>query len=184
MHLNHPRRTLAASVAACLLIAGALTSGPANAAAPTTPFVSEIHYDNDGPDVDEFVEVQLPPGTTSSGLTLVLYNGSSGAAYSDPDPARRQRAGGASAVVAVATPVCRTAAPTDWPWSTAAPCWTGWPTTGSFTAADGAAAGQTLPDIGVAELSTQPVGQSLSRRYDPATDAYVWQGPAAATGGR
>ena len=54
---------------------------------------------------------------------------------------------------------------------------------GSFTAADGAAAGQPLPDIGVAELSTQPVGQSLSRRYDPATDTYVWQGAARPPGG-
>jgi len=57
MHLVHPRRTLTASVAASLLTAGGLIGGPAYAAPPTTPFVSEIHYDNDGTDVDEFVEV-------------------------------------------------------------------------------------------------------------------------------
>ena len=76
MHLIYPRRTLAGILAASLLIVGALVSGPAYAAVPTTPFVAEIHYDNDGTDVDEFVEVQLPPGTTSSGLTLLLYTGS------------------------------------------------------------------------------------------------------------
>ena len=66
MHLIYSRRML---LAASLLIVGALVSGPAYAAVPTTPIVAEIHYDNDGTDVDEFVEVQLPPGTTSSGLT-------------------------------------------------------------------------------------------------------------------
>ena len=149
MHLIHPRRTLAAFLAACLLIAGALTSGPAYAAVPTTPFVSEIHYDNDGADVDEFVEVQLPPGTTSSGLTVCS-----------------QRLGGAS----YATLPClrsprRRAHRRWWPWPR--PVCNGGPDglalvdgstvldrfsyEGSFTAADGAAAGQTLPDIGVAE---------------------------------
>src|SRR5689334_12450659 len=45
------------------------------AAPPTTPFISEIHYDNTGTDTGEFVEVQLPAGTSSAGLSVVAYNG-------------------------------------------------------------------------------------------------------------
>ena len=183
MHLIHPRRTLAGVLAASLLIVGALVSGPAYAAVPTTPFVSEIHYDNDGTDVDEFVEVQLPPGTTSSGLTLVLYNGSGGAAYGTLSLPAVTAPAGASAVVAVAAPGLQNGGPDGLALVDGSTVLDRLSYEGSFTAADGAAAGQTLPDIGVAELSTQPVGQSLSRRYDPATDAYVWQGAAAATRG-
>ena len=44
----------------------------ASAAPPSQPFISEIHYDNDGTDAGEFVEVHLPPGASSAGLSIVL----------------------------------------------------------------------------------------------------------------
>ena len=50
-------------------------------AAPTAPYTSEIHYDDAGADTGQFVEVTIPPGTTSAGLSVVLYNGSGGAPY-------------------------------------------------------------------------------------------------------
>ena len=71
--------TLAASVAVVGLPA------IAQAAPPTTPFISEIHYDNAGADAGEFVEVQLPAGTSSAGLTVVLYNGERRRACYDTD---------------------------------------------------------------------------------------------------
>ena len=75
-----PRRVLArraalGTAAASLALAG--LPAVASAAPPTAPFISEIHYDNAGTDVDEFVEVQLPPGTSSAGLSIVTYNGGS-----------------------------------------------------------------------------------------------------------
>ncbi|MEZ5000823.1 MAG: hypothetical protein R2727_09375 [Bacteroidales bacterium] len=38
-------------------------------------FINEIHYDNDGTDVDEGIEIAGPAGTDLTGWKLVLYNG-------------------------------------------------------------------------------------------------------------
>jgi 5'-nucleotidase len=45
------------------------------------PFISELHYDNAGTDVGEFVAVTAPSGTSLDGWSLVLYNGTNGSAY-------------------------------------------------------------------------------------------------------
>ncbi len=47
-------------------------------------FINELHYDNRGRDVNEFVEVAVPLISDLSQYTLTLYNGSSGAAYRRP----------------------------------------------------------------------------------------------------
>lgn len=44
-------------------------------------FINEIHYDNDGADTQEGVEIAGPAGTDLSGYTLEFYNGSGGALY-------------------------------------------------------------------------------------------------------
>ncbi|MEM9478570.1 MAG: endonuclease/exonuclease/phosphatase family protein [Verrucomicrobiota bacterium] len=43
-------------------------------------FVNELHYDNDGPDQDEFVEIVTTPGFSrlTSDIDLILYNGVNG----------------------------------------------------------------------------------------------------------
>ena len=52
---------LSAACVAVATAAGTLVAAPAaTAAEPTAPFISEIHYDNTGADVGEFVEVQVP----------------------------------------------------------------------------------------------------------------------------
>ena len=79
------RRAALGTVAASVAVVG--LPALAQAAPPTTPFISEIHYDNTGADVGEFVEVQFPAGTSSAGWKVVLYNGSGGAVY---DAASRQ----------------------------------------------------------------------------------------------
>ncbi|MCW2578511.1 MAG: Endonuclease/exonuclease/phosphatase [Blastococcus sp.] len=153
----------------------------ASAAPPTTPFISEISYDPPGADAGEFVEVQLPAGTSSSGLSIVLYNGSDGRTY-DTD-----------ALPAVTAPVDAAAvAVLDYPadgiqngGSDAIALVSG--TTvleflsyeGTMTALDGPAAGMTSTDIGVAESGSPPIGQSLSRFYDADSGSLVWAGPAA-----
>ncbi len=47
-----------------------------------TIFINEIHYDNDGVDIDEGVEIAGPAGTDLAGYEVRLYNGSNGATYS------------------------------------------------------------------------------------------------------
>jgi endonuclease/exonuclease/phosphatase family metal-dependent hydrolase len=50
------------------------------APASSDVFVNEFHYDNDGSDAGEFVEIAVGPGYvgTLEGVSLVLYNGSNG----------------------------------------------------------------------------------------------------------
>lgn len=45
------------------------------------PFISELHYDNEGTDVGEFVAVTAPSGTSFEGWSLELYNGETGLSY-------------------------------------------------------------------------------------------------------
>lgn len=46
-----------------------------------TFFISEFHYDNNGADANERIEVFGPAGVNASGLSLVLYNGANGDVY-------------------------------------------------------------------------------------------------------
>src|SRR5699024_7087179 len=76
------RGGVAAVGAASLVLAPLVAATPA--AAQTTDgdvFISEIHYDNDGTDEGEAIEVQAPAGTDLTGWQIVLYNGSDGASY-------------------------------------------------------------------------------------------------------
>ncbi|MEL6122985.1 MAG: Hint domain-containing protein [Bacteroidota bacterium] len=44
-------------------------------------FISEIHYDNDGTDTGESIEITAPAGTDLTDYSIVLYNGSDGTVY-------------------------------------------------------------------------------------------------------
>ena len=46
-----------------------------------TPFINEIHYDNDGIDTGEAIEIAAPAGTDLTGWSLVRYNGANGQTY-------------------------------------------------------------------------------------------------------
>lgn len=46
-----------------------------------TVFINEFHYDNDGTDTGERIEIAGPAGTDLTGWSLVLYNGNGGAPY-------------------------------------------------------------------------------------------------------
>src|SRR3954447_7852236 len=176
-------RRVAVGAAASLAVVA--VPAVASAAPPTGPFISEIHYDNAGTDAGEFVEVQLPPGTSSAGLSVVLYNGGNGTVY-DTDALPQVTAPADAPAVAVV----------DYP---ANGIQNGDPDgvalvrgsevlefvsyEGTMTPTSGPAAGLTSTDIGVREAGTDPAGQSLSRSYDAATDALVWAGPTVATKG-
>ncbi|MGY2003025.1 ExeM/NucH family extracellular endonuclease [Blastococcus sp. SYSU DS1024] len=157
----------------------------AQAAPPTGPFVSEIHYDNAGTDVGEFVEVQLPAGTSSAGLSVVLYNGSNGAVYdTDALPAVTAPADApAVAVIEYASNGVQNGAPDGLALVRGDEVLEFLSYEGGMTAASGPADGLTSTDIGVSEDGSEPAGQSLSRGYDAATGSLLWSGPAAATRG-
>ncbi|SDF43222.1 hypothetical protein SAMN05660485_03340 [Blastococcus fimeti] len=178
------RRGVLGTAAATVAVVG--LPAFAMAAPPTAPFIAEIHYDNDGADVGEFIEIQLPAGTTSAGLSVVLYNGSNGQSYST------------RALPAVTAPADGPAvAVLDYP---ANGIQNGAPDAialvaadgtvieflsyeGTLTATNGPAAGTTSTDIGVAEAGSEPVGSSLSRTYDVGTGTLTWSGPAPSTRG-
>ncbi len=174
------RRSCARPLAVVLVASGlvplASLTQTAAAAVPTRPFLAEIHYDNAGTDSGKFVEVQLPPGTSTAGWTVVLYNGSGGAAYrTSPLPAVAAPAG-APAVAVLDYPV--DGVQNGSPDGVALVDQNGavfefLSYDRTFTAVDGPAGGTISTDIGVAETATTPVGSSLSRTYDAASDSYV-----------
>lgn len=150
-----------------LLATSALTlaSGTAALAGPaaTSPFISEIHYDNAGTDTGEAIEIQAPAGYDLTGWQIVLYNGANGAAYStrtlngavpaagvvvEAYPTDGIQNGSPDAVALVA-PGGAVAEFLSYE--------------GTFTASGGPANGRTSVDIGVAETSTTPVGHSLQK---------------------
>ena len=53
-------------------------------ATPDDVFLNEIHYDNTGGDLNEFIEVVIGPGYSGplSNISVVLYNGNGGGSYS------------------------------------------------------------------------------------------------------
>ena len=185
MPLSRPRQLVAGSLAAAVVSAGALVTLPAVAAAPSTPFISEIHYDNTGTDAGEFVEVQLPAGTSSAGLSVVLYNGGNGVVYDTDALPVVTAPGDASAVATVSYPAngIQNGAPDAVALVRGDTVLEFLSYEGTMTATGGPAAGRTSVDIGASEAGTEPVGQSLSRTYDAARDALVWSGPATATPG-
>ncbi|NIZ90614.1 ExeM/NucH family extracellular endonuclease [Kineococcus rubinsiae] len=154
------------------------------AAAPATPFIAELHYDNAGTDTGEFVEVQLPAGTSSAGLSVVAYNGSNGTSYGTRALPAVNAPADASAVAVVDFPGLQNGDPDAVALVRDGQVLELLSYGGTFTAVGGAAAGRTSTDIGVKESTTTPAGQSLSRTYDVTADALVWSGPAAATRGQ
>lgn len=159
---------------------------PADAAAPASPYLSEIHYDNVGTDSGEFIEVHLPPGSDSSGLSVVLYNGSNGAAY-DTDALPVVTAPDGSAAVAVVdypSNGIQNGSPDGVALVQGSQVLEFLSYEGSFTATSGPASGMTSTDLGVSESGGEPAGQSLQRTYDSSTDRLVWAGPSANSKGQ
>jgi predicted extracellular nuclease len=176
---------IAVTLTALALVGAGGITGVAAAAPPTEPYISEIHYDNAGDDVGEFLEVHLPAGTSSDGLSVVLYNGSNGTSY-DTDPVPSVTApSGAAAVAVVDYPVngIQNGAPDAVALVRGDAVLDFISYEGDLTATDGPASGMTAEDIGVSESSGTPVGQSISRPYDTRTEQLVWQSPAANTKG-
>ena len=158
------------------------------AASAQAVFINELHYDNEGTDAGEGVEIAGPAGTNLSAYALYLYNGGTGATYSSPvgltGTIPNQGGTGFGAVwfpvagiqngdpdgvalVQIIGPVVVQRFAYD----------------GSFTAANGPGSNLLFSDIGVTEPSSaNPAGRSLQLigTGTMASD-FAWTGPATAS---
>jgi predicted extracellular nuclease len=183
-HLKMNRvRLLALAVVLTLALVPLVT-----VSAQTHVFINEIHYDNDGTDTGEAIEIAGPAETDLSGWSLVLYNGSTGTAYDTtslsnviPD----QQDGFGTLVFTYTVNGIQNGAPDGIalvnPSNTVVQFLS---YEGAFTAVGGAADGLTSTDIGVEEGSSTPVGDSLQLIGTGASyEDFSWSGPSASTFG-
>ncbi|MBF9034438.1 ExeM/NucH family extracellular endonuclease [Rhodobacterales bacterium HKCCE2091] len=149
--------------------------------APLDARINEFHYDNEGTDTGEFIEVRVAAGTDVSTLTVELYNGSNGALYNT-----LAVAGGVFGtdgsydyyVLNLPANGLQNGAPDGLALVDGGAVIEFLSYEGSFTAVDGSAAGMASLDIGVSEAGDTPVGQSLQRSADG-----TWRGPEDNTSG-
>ncbi|GAB3818179.1 hypothetical protein GCM10028895_15120 [Pontibacter rugosus] len=147
-------------------------------------FINEIHYDNEGTDTAEGVEVAGNAGADLSGWQLVAYNGNGGAAYATVNlsgsiPNQDYGYGavffpinglqnGAPDGIALVNPDGEVVQFLSYE--------------GTMTATAGPAAGLESEDIGVTEGSATPVNYSLQLTgTGTAYTDFVWSGPIAST---
>jgi predicted extracellular nuclease len=181
--MQHAKRErIRLSVLALTLI---LTLIPlARVSAQTNVFINEIHYDNNGIDVGEAVEIAGPGGTDLTGWSIVLYNGSVGTVYrttSLSDIIPDQQNGYGTVLISYATNRLQNGSPDG----IALVDSTGTVVQfisyeGTFTAVGGPADGMLSTDIGVQEGSSTPIGHSLQLVGTGSTDDDFTWAPAAA----
>ena len=122
----------------------------------STVFINEIHYDNDGADVGEFIEIANTEEEDLTGWTIVLYNGNNGESYATIAIT------GSAQLIALAAVGIQNGAPDGIALVDAMGNVVQFLSyEGSFTATNGPAIGLISTDIGVSEVGTTPVGQSL-----------------------
>lgn len=159
---------------------------PSPTPTPAPPWINEIHYDNEGADVDEGVEIAGPTGTNLTGWKLIGYNGAGGAQYKTVNlsgilPDQQNGLGtlwfnfvdlqnGAPDGIALVN------ASNQVVWFLSYE--------GVFTATDSPATGMTSVDIGVKQDPAPAVGLTLQLtgtgwRYED----FTWTAPAAHTRG-
>ena len=128
-------------------------------------FINEFHYDNDGADVGEFIEVAGPAGTDLTGWTIVLYNGNGGAVY-DTIMLSGEIPNLSNGFGALSFPRAgiQNGAPDGFALVDDAGAVVEFLSyEGTFTAVGGPAGGMTSVDVGVSEAGNSPVGFSLQR---------------------
>ncbi len=129
-------------------------------------FINEFHYDNNGTDSNESVEVIAPAGSSLAGWKVVLYNGGDGRQYStlNLSGSTTDQCGGHGTVV-VTAPVAtgiQNGAPDGLALVNASNTVVQFLSyEGTFTAADGPASGMASSAVAQSESSTSAIGQSL-----------------------
>ena len=142
-------------------------------------YINEFHYDNQGADVNEFVEVAGPAGTDLSTYTITLYNGSNNTSYSTTALTGTidDEGSGVGAVVFLISGI-QNGAPDAIALSKTGSTnvqYLSYEGVMSAPATDGPAAGLNSVDIGVAENPTSTPGDLLgySLEYDETSMTWV-----------
>ncbi len=154
-------------------------------------WINEFHYDNDGADAGEFVEVVIQDTTTNlpSDFQIDLYNGSGGASYDvinvDTDCTVGDNVADYVFFNCAALGL-QNGAPDGVAISYQGTLISGQFLSyeGTFTATNGPANGVLSTDVGISEVSTTPIGESLQLTGTGAGyDDFTWSGPIAETPG-
>jgi len=138
---------------------------------PVDARINEIHYDNDGTDTGEAIEVVAAAGTDVTGLSLVLYNGNGGAPYNtlaldDGTPVFTSDSINDFYTFYLPSNGLQNGSPDGVALVSGQGVQEFLSYEGTFTAVGGVADGLTSSDIGVSESGSTPVGFSLQRCED------------------
>ncbi len=163
------RRALARSLTIAMVAALAIGTLPAARALaftqdPATVWINEIHYDNTGTDAGEAIEIAGPAGTDLTGWSIVLYNGSGGAAYGVPASLSGTiaDAGSGFGVASVVAAGLQNGSPDGIALVNGTTLVQFLSYEGRFSGVGGTANGVLSTDIGVSELGTEALGGSLA----------------------
>ena len=141
-------------------------------------WINEFHYDNDGTDTNEFVEVAGVAGTDLSGYSIVLYNGSGGGQYNTRNLSgiidNEVNGFGALAFVYPENGL-QNGAPDGIALCSSTGVLEFLSYEGTFSATDGPASGMGSVDVGVNETTSTPIGYSLQLSGE--LNAFTWIGP-------
>lgn len=147
------------------------------------PWINEIHYDNNSTDVNEGIEIAGPAGTNLACYNLIAYNGSGGASYITlvlsgilPDegcgygalwfPMLNLQNGSPDGIALYNTCTATQISLLSYE--------------GVFAATSAPFAGVNSTDLGVVEIGTTPLAQSLQLIGSGNTSAaFSWTGPVA-----
>jgi hypothetical protein len=151
-------------------------------------WINELHYDNSGTDVDEFVEVIAPAGFAElAAVRLTLYNGGDGAPYGTGhllSSFTRGKTSEGFTVYSKAISGQQNGAPDGISLDYHGEVLHFISYEGVFTATSGPASGMASGDIGIFEADTSPVGGSLGLSGSGSgPNDFVWSALEAATPG-
>lgn len=160
----------------------AITVGIGLANTASAVWINEIHYDNSGGDMGEFVEVAGVSGTDLAGWSIALYNGSVGAVYATINLSGviGDEANGFGAMAFARAPI-QNGSPDGLALVNAANSVVQFLSyEGAFTAIEGPAIGLTSVDLGVSEAGTESAGNSLQLTGIGGDYIdFTWSGPVA-----
>lgn len=155
-------------------------------------WINEFHYDNDGGDTGEFIEVVIEDATgyNLADFTVTLYNGNGGSSY-DSETLNNFTVGTAYGAFTVYTwypSSIQNGAPDGFSLDYNGTIIQFLSYEGTLQATNGPASGMTSTDIGVSEPSSTQIGESLQLTHSSggmgiSYSDFVWNSPAAETPG-
>ncbi|HJR92982.1 MAG TPA: ExeM/NucH family extracellular endonuclease [Acidimicrobiia bacterium] len=152
---------------------------------PADPWINELHYDNDGTDSGEAVEIAGEAGLDLTGWSIVFYNGNGGTSYATLGlDGEIDDEGDGFGAISVTQAGIQNGSPDGLALvddEGAVVQFLSYE--GAFEAVDGPAAGVISTDIGVSQESSNPVSQSLQLTGAGTTYAeFTWTSAAATFG--